>query len=414
MEFSAEQEIAIALIQKNQNVFISGPAGTGKSTILKFLQKEDPKLPVTATTGMAAVNVGGITINSWAGLGILEDSPEMVASRILRQYPKAKKSIRQSHRVALDEVSILNAKALDTMDRTFQIVRGNSRPFGGIQMVLFGDFLQLPPISKNKKEEMAFKARAWESIQTVILSKVFRQEDAHFAKVLNDLRMGVYTAEAGALLQARALAVDPEEQKPAVVVHSHNQNVELLNYNELKKLPGNGVSYKAADEGRESVRKSLASHCIAPTTLSLKEGARVMLLRNLDQKLSLVNGSMGTLVGFTEGGHTMPLPIVAFDNGVTKIIGPHTWEVKDAGEKLGERQQIPLKLGWAITIHKIQGATLDKARVYLDQVFEEGQAYVALSRVRTPEGLFVASGDRSCIRANKTAVEFYRKHTRGY
>jgi len=410
MQFSNEQNHALELVASGKNVFISGPAGTGKSTILNKLKEENPELPVTATTGIAAVNVGGITFHSWAGLGLLDRTADDIARFILKKHPKARNNILKATQIAVDEVSMLNAKNLDTINRVFQIIRKNNQPFGGIQMIFLGDFCQLPPVSRSISDgKLAFESQAWQHITTLILHQIFRQKDMAFAHALNDIRLGTYSQAAAALLQHRYQKPDPEEEScPPVIIHTHNAQVDAFNAQRLAGIPGETVEFTAADSGTDSAKETLAKYCIAPELLTLKIGARVMLLANLDQKEGLVNGACGFVSGFLT---TTNYPIVDFDNGCTQILAPHAWEIKDGTTLLGTRKQIPLRLAWANTAHKIQGLSLDKIKVHLEGVFEYGQAYVALSRVKTLDGLFIADGTKSSIKAHPKAVRFYQNHT---
>lgn len=746
---SDEQAAVMLAIEQRHNILVTGPAGTGKSTLLKALVKKyGDRMPITATTGIAAVGVGGVTIHSWAGLGLAEGKPEAIARNIRDNKAKALANIVSFNRLAIDEISMMSAGLFDKIDKVFRILRKNDRPFGGMQLMLFGDFClkagtgivmhdgslrkiervkvgdlimgpdsrprrvkrvfrgeaqlyrvqqanadeyectgnhliqmkrrgnsgrfpklpneiaikaselpskskkflevfggykagllqfkkrrvpiepyflgmwlgngesdgyrisdpdpetieycegyakrlrlfcewskegdkncnrisittgkrgnkslnqlkiwlrkyallnnkhipedyllnseqarlellaglidsdgcwsgnrftftsvlrrlaedvkrladhlgfrtgifpvahgawtvsiggetwriptkkkrkqskpralgrerlnstlsvtpsdfgafagievdgdnlflladgtvthncQLPPVTKERendsKEVFAFESRAWAEaeIKTALLTKIFRQSDPEFAEALNSIRVGEVTPLVSRLLNSRYIknrAPDPHPEIEPVTIHTHNGDVEGINDARLAQLAGDAQDYKASDTGKEAGIKLLEKNCLAPTVLRLKIGAQVMLLNNLDPANGLANGSIGRV---TKLG---ALPEVQFQNGARRLIEGHSWEIKDNGKVIAERAQLPLRLAWAITAHKSQGMTLDKIAVYLGKCFEDGQAYVALSRARTLDGLFIESGGRNSIRASEKAIAFYRNAAR--
>ena len=411
---SSEQEDVIALVEAGHNVLVTGSAGTGKSTLLRALRERfKNRLPVTATTGIAAVNVEGVTLHSWAGLGLGELSAKAIARGIVSKQGKPYSNIASHDRLALDEVSMLSAELFTKIDHVFRYVRKNDKPFGGMQLILFGDFLQLPPVIKDQAEGchgvFAFESKSWTeaSIRVAILKKVFRQADAEFSQALNDIRIGNYTPLVSRLLLSRYRQQDPNPEIEPVVVHTHNVDVETFNEGRLNRLDGDAIEYYAADTGRESAAKLLEKNCLAPTLLRLKVGAQVMLLFNMEPESGLANGSIGVITGFSSGPG-LRRPIVKFANGATRELERESWQIKDDNKVVAERFQIPLRLAWSITVHKSQGMTLDKIKVFLAKCFADGQAYVAMSRARTLNGLFIESGTKACIRASEAAVAFYR------
>lgn len=408
---SIEQQSVIADIDEGKNVLVTGSAGTGKSTLLKAIRSKFD-MPVTASTGIAAVNVGGLTIHSWAGLGLAKQSAQEIARNLrVDAYYK----IKETRRLAIDEISMISAEFFTKIDQLFRIVRGTQLPFGGMQLVLFGDFLQLPPVIKDtpnellQREVFAFESQSWRetNIKTHLLTKVFRQADARFSSVLNSIRVGDVTADVSELLNSRFNAIDENPKLEPVVVHTHNVDVDTINSIRLEKIDGEERTFEAMDSGQPGPMAMLDKHCLAPKTLMLKIGAQVMLLCNIDPAAGLANGSVGTVTGFSENDMG-PLVSVFFNNGEMLKIGHNKWEIIDGSKVVATRKQIPLRLAWAITSHKSQGMTLDKVQVFLAKCFEYGQAYVALSRARTAEGLFVASGSRKSIKAHPAAVDFYR------
>lgn len=409
---SDEQEAVAKAAQAGQSILITGEAGTGKSMLLgKLVEKFGGRLPVTATTGIAAVNVQGVTLHSWAGLGMGDQTARQIAARINQQRAKHYLNITGFNRLAIDEISMLSAELMNKVDEVFRIVRRNDRPFGGMQLILFGDFLQLPPVIKNPAEEahgvFAFQSRAWQDagIRVAMLRKVFRQTDLEFSQALSNIRVGNCSERARAMLNSRFRKPDPDPTIEPVIVHTHNVDVEDYNEGRLNELPGKVIEYKAQDTGRESAIKLLEKNCLAPTLLRLKEGAQVMLLANVEPESGLANGSIGRVESFAGGDSKRP--VVRFTNGLVRELERQSWQIKDDGRVLAERFQIPLRLAWSITAHKSQGMSLDKIKVFLAKCFAPGQAYVALSRARTLPGLFIESGSRDSIKASEDAVRFY-------
>jgi ATP-dependent DNA helicase PIF1 len=412
---SPEQESCITAALRGDNILITGSAGTGKSTILREMQKRLPgDLPITASTGIAAINVGGMTLHSWAGIGIGEGTAEEIAKRLIDRKGDAYWRIKNHTRLAIDEISMISGRLFNLLDGVFQAVRKNGKPFGGLQLILFGDFLQLPPVIKNLQEEeegkFAFQSKSWTEakIKVAMLTKVWRQSDQLFSTALNEIRVGEPSEAARALLNARWHQQDADTSIRPIIVHTHNIDVDQINEEHLSKIDLPPEIYQSVDKGFPGPLAILQKNCLAPETLRLKVGAQVMLLKNLDILNGFGNGSMGTITEFSAG---LRLPMVRFTNGKTLTIDHADFEMKDGQTVLASRNQIPLRLAWAITAHKSQGMTLDKIEVHLEKVFEDGQAYVALSRARTADGLYIQSGSKKNIRANKAAVEFYRTAT---
>jgi ATP-dependent DNA helicase PIF1 len=415
---SDEQLAVMRDIIQLENVFVTGSAGTGKSTILKTLRTHFAdaylRLAVCGSTGIAAVNVGGLTIHTWAGLGLADSPASTIANRILHgTNRRALDNITGINHLAIDEVSMIGGSLFEKMDQIFRLVRKCDKPFGGMQLIMFGDFLQLPPVStdNSKPEKFAFQTDAWKraNVKVHMLRKVWRQEDVSFATALNQVRVGEYGPEAAALLNSCYRRPDPAPEHPPVILTTHNKDADAINGRRLALIEARQEGYNAKDEGNERARKIL-ERCLMPASLDLKVGAQVMLCVNYDQERGLVNGSVGEVISFTPWMRGS-IPTVRFQNGVTHEIEPWTWEIRENEVQIGSRTQIPLRLAWAITVHKSQGMTLDKVEVHLGKAFEYGQAYVALSRARTKEGLFIASGSKASIMAHPDAVRFYEQAT---
>lgn len=397
-------------IMGKRNVLITGPAGTGKSFLLKFLrEKMGARLRVVATTGVAAVNVGGSTLHSWAGIGLGEGTAEELAAAIL-ENPRATSRIRKATALAVDEVSMLDSDLFCRLDEAFRIVRKKTAPFGGIQMVLFGDFLQLPPVSGRKEEaRFAFQSPAWEASKIAVhqLTAVVRQRDAVFVEVLSRVRLGIVDALVRQVLSGRIGASDPNPKIEPVVLECRNVDVDAFNRQRLSALPGDEISISAVDSGEAKFVSTLDRSCLAPSDLRLKIGAQVMLLKNLDVEGGLVNGSVGIVKSIGESSVCVDFG----DAGTCEVQGAR-WSLCDGdGNVLATRDQVPLRLAYAITIHKSQGCTLTKAKVNLRSAFAYGQAYVALSRVRDLSGLYIEDIRWESIMASPAALAFYRAAT---
>jgi ATP-dependent DNA helicase PIF1 len=394
-------------IMKKRSVLITGPAGTGKSFLLKFLkEKLGSRLRVVATTGVAAINVGGSTFHSWAGIGLGEGTAEELAETIL-ENPRATARIRKAAVLAVDEVSMLDADLFCRIDEAFRIVRRKSSPFGGIQMILFGDFLQLPPVAGHKSEvRFAFQSPVWKASEIVVhqLTTVIRQRDAVFVEALARVRMGIADSFVRQILSSRIGALDPDPRIEPVVLECRNVDVDAFNQARLESLPGSAISIPSEDSGESRHSASLDKSCLAPADLRLKVGAQVMLLKNLDVEGGLVNGSLGIVQSIGKSSVR-----VDFGSAGTCEVQRARWSVYDGdGNVLATRDQIPLRLAYAITIHKSQGCTLTKAKVNLRSAFAYGQAYVALSRVRDLSGLYIEDIRWESIMASPEAIAFYR------
>lgn len=397
---SPEQNKVFGAIVKKENVLVTGSAGTGKSTLLDALRKTfKDDLHITASTGIAAVNVSGVTVHRWAGI-TPDLSAQDVTDTVMKRKGAAFHRIRTAKMLAIDEISMVDSALIDTLDLLFKTVRKSKEPFGGVQMILFGDFLQLPPV---KGSGFAFQSKAWTQakIQPYRLTEVFRQADKTFSELLNQIRVGNLTKEGRDILQSRT-GIKPTEKKRPVVVHTHNANADSINEQMLKKLKGKAVDWKAHDYGEPGPMKVIQKNCLAPELLKLKKGAQVMCLWNLNPEDGIANGSIGTVSSIEDR-----IPYVEFQNGILMDMERKEWQMRESGQVIAGRSQLPLRLAWAITSHKCQGMTLDAIEVFLERCFDYGQTYVALSRARTLEGLYIGSINYDMIRAHPDALKFY-------
>ncbi len=415
---SAQQLATVKSFEEGKNLFITGGAGSGKSYLLNFLKRNYAQfgLEVTASTGIAAVNIGGSTIHSWAGIGLANLPVEQIIENILTpKMARVRRKIRQAHALAIDEISMISSEVLEILNQVFQAVRENTKPMGGLQILLFGDFLQLPPVSRNSESfNFCFESEIWKklNLEIVVLEEIFRQRDQKFVKVLNNLRVGKIDADDRKSLESRLKAVDENLAIRPTILTTHNAKVEKINHAELKKIPREEVVHQAEYFGDIYKIEFLKKNCLAYQTLTLKAGAQVMMIKNTYQKEGIINGSLGVVRDFSPKKF---YPVVEFSNGKIITIAPEEWLIEkyDAEKKMviteAGMSQVPLILAWAMTIHKSQGLTLDKISCDLSDVFSPGQAYVALSRARALEGIFIESINFDRITADAEATRFYRQ-----
>lgn len=420
-KFTALQKKAAEAVFRGQNLLLTGPAGTGKSFLIKhifdFFYKEGVFFAKTAMTGVAALNIGGTTLHSWSGVMLAEELAEELA-RVVKRNKKAVKRIRDTQILFVDEISMASAELLDKLDFIFKLVRRSSLPFGGLQIIFIGDFLQLPPVftswNRATEKKFAFEAKSWKNanIMTICLTEIMRQHnDTEFADMLCRLRVGDVSKLH--LLKTRENALFPNDGIKPVRIFCKNINVHQFNQIELDKIKSPQKTYIAEEDGEEHHLKFLDKNCQASKEIVLKVGAQVMLLYNHDSDAGLVNGSIGIVQQLLDGQVT-----VKFTNGIIDVITPHKWELKEEHvgidnkiklRTIAYRKQIPLKLAWATTVHKQQGSTIDRAEVDVEEAFECGQVYVALSRVRSLNSLSVRPFDDSVVTVNQKCLDFYNK-----
>ncbi|XP_053186020.1 ATP-dependent DNA helicase PIF1 [Scomber japonicus] len=408
-KLNKEQTAVLSAVLSGKNVFFTGSAGTGKSFLLKRIMGSLPPKSTfaTASTGVAACHIGGTTLHSFAGIG--SGSAPLEQCIELAQRPGVLQHWTSCRHLIIDEVSMVEAQFFDKLESVARSVRRSTEPFGGIQLIVCGDFLQLPPVSKGKeKASFCFQARSWRKVIQVNmeLMEVRRQTDQSFISLLQAVRVGRVTEEVTAKLMGSAYHHIEKDGILATRLCTHKDDVELTNENKLQQLPGSVRVFEALDSDPALV-KTIDAQSPVSRLLQLKVGAQVMLTKNLDVARGLVNGARGVVVAFESG--KSGLPRVRFLCGVTEVLKQERWVFKSGGGIHLSRQQLPLKLAWAISIHKSQGMTLDCVEISLARVFESGQAYVALSRARSLEGLRVMDFDPSVVRADPDVLLFYRK-----
>lgn len=400
-----------------RNIFLTGPAGTGKSfcvsLLFKFLDLQGIFYGKTATTGVSALNIGGTTVHSWSGMGLADDDGMDLLDKV-NDNKKAVNRIKNSKVLVIDEISMAKSELMDKLDIVCQFIRNKGAAFGGIQVVFSGDFMQLPPVFKGlEKEVFAFESQAWRdaNVKTIHLTEIVRQHgDPQFAKLLNEIRLG--SAEDFTLLMGCIDRKFPNDGIKPVKLYCKNIDVSKYNHEELRKIKFESKFYYALDKGGDQWSQFFEKNCPAPAKLELKVGAQVILLVNVDVEAGLVNGSVGVITNLYEDSVE-----VNFACGI-HLVEVHKWEIKQnefdslngkmKKVTLACRTQIPLKLAWALTIHKSQGSTLDRAEINVEDAFACGQVYVALSRVRDLKSLKILSFAPHKIQANKKCLDFYR------
>jgi len=431
--FTPAQERAFSLMKEGRSLLLTGPAGGGKSYLINLFTKlysDSQKIAVTATTGIAAIALGGTTLHSFLGLGLGNLSTNQLIDKVMKT-PYLKKRWREVDTLIVDEISMLSPELFDTIEQAARAIRcgpprmlagkeekTDSRTvsgqlvFGGIQIIATGDFAQLPPVGNGK---FCFEAEMWgKTIEEIVeLNEIVRQKDTALQDVLNDIRFGDITGRVKKLLSEREnvelkndLGIKPTK------IFMTNREIDYYNEEELDKLAEEGKEFREylmnieilnPNTNMVSAEEKIRKNCLASANLQLCEGAQVMLLKNLNLESGLANGSRGVVVGFENN-----YPIVRFLNGMEEVITQGNWELSEGNKPWAIITQLPLKVAWCISAHKCQGMTLDLAEVDLGSTFEFGQAYVALSRVKNKEGLCIRNLNFSKIKAHPKCIEFYK------
>lgn len=402
-----KQNLALAIMHDGQNVFLTGPAGSGKTYVLnqfiKLAKYQGKHVSVTATTGLAASHLGGSTIHSWSGIGVRDE----IGAHFVENLSKSRREIIEKTDVLIiDEISMMHDFRLDMIDSIARLVRRKMDvPFGGIQVIMSGDFFQLPPVNRADSVEGGFVvfSKAWSELDPVIcyLDEQHRQDtEDTLSQILDAMRARDVRRNHAETLLAR-VEVKPPEDMVYTELHTVNIDVDSQNQAKLEQLEGDEMIYSQTTTGSANYVESLQRSVLAPADLRLKQGALVMAVKNsMDRKYA--NGSLGTVVDFDPA---TDYPIVQFLNGKEVTMQPDTWELRDGDKKRASITQIPLRLAWAITIHKSQGMTLDAALIDLRKAFVAGMGYVALSRVRSIETLYLKGINRTALEISETAYD---------
>lgn len=400
-----KQSLALEILLSGESALLTGPAGTGKTFVLnQFIRasKDEGKyVSVTATTGLAATHLGGTTIHAWAGIGVLD----YLLDRFVDHIAKGRREIiEKTDILIIDEISMLHDYRLDMVDEVCRLVRkAPDVPFGGIQIVMSGDFFQLPPVNRAGSREGGFVVHsdAWRELNPVILylDEQFRQREGDaLLDILTSLRANDLRRHHAEKLLERT-GYEPPTDADLTELHTMNVDVDQINGRRLAELAGDEVQYTQHTTGSANYVENLQRSVLAPVELVLKLGALVMAVKN-DQSKRYANGSIGMVVDFEPA---TDYPVVQFRNGRTVVMQPDTWELRDGDKKRASISQVPLRLAWAITVHKSQGMTLDAARIDLRKAFVPGMGYVALSRVRDIDNLYLTGINRTALQMSDEA-----------
>ncbi len=401
-----KQATALTLLKSGKNVFLTGSAGAGKTYVLnqyiQYLRERNVPVAVTASTGIAATHMNGMTIHAWAGIGIKD---ALTSSDL--QNMKAKKYLKDKLENAkvliIDEISMLHKKQLELVNTVLKFFKNSTAAFGGIQVIFSGDFFQLPPVgnhSETPRDKFAFMAKAWVEGQLAVcyLTEQYRQEDNELNDILNEIRNGQVSETSIALLEkASTTKLDTTKEPPRL--YSHNRDVSLLNITRLRELSGISKLYQARTKGNSKLLETLKKSVRAEAQLELKKGAKVMFVKN-NYEAGYINGTLGEVIDYSEE----KLPIVKLMDGTQMTVVQDEWAIEDdKGNALASFSQLPLRLAWAVTIHKSQGMTLEAAEVDLSKSFEKGQGYVALSRLKSLKGLKLTGFNKIALEVDNLA-----------
>ncbi len=437
MELSKEQQIAFDKYVQGHNIFITGPGGSGKSALIRLINsdafKKFKNIQVTALTGCAAVllNCKAKTLHSWAGIGLGNGTIEQLVTKI-KKNKFAKALWKETDILVVDEVSMLSLKLFNVLNSIGKAVRNNPNPFGGIQLIFSGDFFQLPPVGDKDEpdtQRFCFESEDWNNVFNphcqIQLVKIFRQTDETYSTLLNQIREGKIKRKSNdLLLEYVGRSFDPNLVAEPTKLFPTRVKVENINNTKMSALQSDEKEFKIkylkdlemtraeraircdyTDKDIQMELEFLANNLICEKEMKLKVGAQVMSIINIQSErgLDVCNGSQGIITGFCA---VSGCPQVKFNNGIEMIMTRNIWQ-SDKIPGIGV-SQVPLILAWALTIHKSQGATMDAAEIDVGSgIFECGQTYVALSRVKSLNGLYLTSFDVTKIRINKKVKEYY-------
>ncbi|MCB9811775.1 AAA family ATPase [Candidatus Nomurabacteria bacterium] len=397
---------ALEILKTGANAFLTGEPGSGKTHVINeyiaWLEAAGINVAVTASTGIAATHIGGMTIHSWSGLGVRSTLSAYELDQITTKEKVAGR-IKKAKVLVIDEISMLDGVVLESIDRICRTVRQSAQSFGGLQVILVGDFFQLPPVTKQgDMMRYAFESNAWQEARPLIcyLTEQYRQEDELFLSLLKSIRTNDIEEDHYTLLQEQT-EIGYTDIEPTRL-YTHNADVDAVNAEKLRELKGPVRTFQMSAMGAKPVIEGLVRTCLSPEVLQLKEDAMVMCTKN-NFEAGYVNGTLGRVIAFdgTDG-----FPIIKTAAGRELKIKPASWEVVEDGKVRASIEQVPLRLAWAITVHKSQGMSLDAAEIDLSKAFVYGQGYVALSRVRSLEGLKLLGMHPNALRVDPKIIHF--------
>lgn len=403
-----KQVQALRVMLGGASVFLTGAPGSGKTYVLnQFIaraKKNKRRVAITASTGIAATHIGGTTIHSWAGLGIRDEITEKDYGW-LKDNARLVKRYNNLDVLIIDEVSMLHGKRLDMINQICQLLRESEEPFGGLQVILTGDLFQLPPIDRGATSiDFVHKSKSWNELNPTIcyLSEQHRQVSDPLLDLLEAMRANdINQAHFDALSERLGM----ENADSSITrLYSHNQDVEHINSEHLKNISADSVTFVMETYGTQAKIEQLTKSVLAPEVLELKVGAEVMFVANNFSE-GFVNGSRGRVVDFKDG-----LPVVELQtSGKTLQVQKHSWALEEDGKERARVTQLPIRLAWAITIHKSQGMSLDSAEIDLSRAFTPGMGYVALSRVRSFDGVYLKGINNTALTMHPEIYSFDAK-----
>ena len=398
------QAEALTILKTGANVYLTGEPGSGKTHTINgfidWLRASGIEPSVTAATGIAATHVAGMTLHSWSGIGVSESLTRAEVDRIASKEHIARR-IQKAKVLIIEEISMLSATTFQMVDAVCREVRRVDTAFGGLAVILVGDFFQLPPVSRGRDVAFAYDSETWRELNplTCYLTEQYRQDDTEFLGVLSAIRAGeVEELHHETLMTRHTEAAALPRAAPKLF--SHNADVDRINAEELAKLPGASKKFLMTSKGKDSLVEGLRRGCLSPEILELKDGAAVMFTKNSPQG-RFVNGTLGVIVGWDASG----MPLVETKEGLRIATEPMEWQLEEQGKVRASISQIPLRLAYAMTVHKSQGMSMDAAIIDLSKAFEYGQGYVALSRVRRLSGVYLIGLNERALRVHPKILE---------
>lgn len=404
------QKDALDILKMGRNVFLTGAAGSGKTHVLNeyisYLKSAGVEVAITASTGIASTHINGMTIHAWSGLGIKSSLTDYDLEAMMeKQY--LFKRFEKTQVLVIDEISMLSGQQLTMVEWICRTFKHNDRAFGGLQVIVCGDFFQLPPITKFSQSDtigndFAYNSEVWKSGHFTIcyLSEQHRQKDMTYLSLLNEIRENKVTKDTLSLLRSRENVIH-DAGIPVTRLYTHNIDVDTINHEHLDTLKTVVKEFTMSSKGKDFLIEGLKRSCLAPERLRLKEGARVMFVKN-NYEVGFVNGTLGVVTGFNTFGE----PVVRTVAGKLISVVPMSWSIEEEGKVKAEITQLPLRLAWAITVHKSQGMSLDAMEVDLSKSFVKGMGYVALSRVRSLEGIKLLGFNTLALEVDPQVLEF--------
>lgn len=399
------QTQALDIMKLGHNVFLTGEPGAGKTYTLnqfiEYCRQAAIGVGITASTGIAATHIGGMTIHSWSGVGI-KDYLNAEQLERLAAKPQLASRFKKTRILIIDEVSMLDGGRLDLINQVCKVMKRSEKPFGGLQVILCGDLFQLPPVTRYGAEiNFAHHSAAWSELNLKVcyLTEQYRQdEDRAMLELLRQIRRGEVGSDSRQLLNERLAIATPSLDTTRL--YSHNTDVDSLNQQRLDLLKTDSHLFTMEAKGNEVIVAALKKSCLAPETLELKVGAQVLCVANKPAE-GYYNGTRGEIIDFEYGR-----PVVKLLNGKEIVMERHTWSIEDGERLLAQVEQYPLRLAWAITVHKSQGMSLDAAEIDLSRAFMPGMGYVALSRLRTLDGLYLRGVNQTALQVSDDISQY--------